>query len=108
MFLAIAIILSMSFVDLSRLTGIQFRPFRKMIFFIFVFNLLILLQLGAKHVESPYIEFGQICTIFYFGYFLILVPFVNYLEKSFDFQLFKNKILKFINIFNLKQTFALE
>lgn len=37
--------------------------------------------LGAKHVEDPFIELGQICTVFYFSYFLILVPFISVLEN---------------------------
>ena len=65
----------MPFTDLSRSRGIQFRPLSKIAFYIFICNFLILMQLGAKHVESPFIEFGQIATIIYFSYFLIIVPF---------------------------------
>ena len=28
--------------------------------------------LGACHVENPFIAFGQISTVFYFGYFILL------------------------------------
>ena len=35
------------------------------------------MQLGAKHVESPFIEFGQICTAYYFAHFLIIVPVIS-------------------------------
>ncbi len=72
----------MPFSDISKLRGIQFRPFSKIFFFIFVANFLILMQLGAKHVESPFIEFGQISTALYFSHFLIIVPLVNLLENS--------------------------
>ena len=82
MFSAIIIILTMPIVDLSRSRGIQFRPFSKIAFYVFVSNFLILMQLGAKHVESPYIEFGQISTILYFAYFLILVPMISLIENS--------------------------
>jgi ubiquinol-cytochrome c reductase cytochrome b subunit len=40
------------------------------------------MQLGSKHVESPFIEFGQISTVLYFSYFLILVPFVSLIENT--------------------------
>lgn len=83
MFLAILILLIMPFTDLSRSRGIQFRPLSKLAFFIFLGNFLILMQLGAKHVESPYIEFGQLSTIIYFSYFLILMPLLSILENSF-------------------------
>ncbi len=82
MFSALLILLIMPFTDISKLRGIQFRPLSKVIFYIFIANFLILMQLGAKHVESPFIEFGQISTILYFSYFLIIVPLVNLLENS--------------------------
>jgi len=72
----------MPFTDISKLRGIQFRPLSKVAFYIFVANFLILMQLGAKHVESPFIEFGQISTILYFFHFLIIVPLINLLENN--------------------------
>jgi ubiquinol-cytochrome c reductase cytochrome b subunit len=82
MFSAILILLVMPFTDLSRSRGIQFRPLSKIAFYIFIANFLILMQLGAKHVESPFIEFGQISTIIYFSYFLVIVPITSLLENS--------------------------
>lgn len=82
MFAAILALLIMPFSDLSKLRGMQFRPLSKIAFFIFVANFLILMQLGAKHVESPFIEFGQISTVLYFSHFLIIVPFITLLENS--------------------------
>ena len=82
MFSAILILLVMPFTDLGRSRGLQFRPLSKFAFFIFVANFLILMQLGAKHVESPFIEFGQISTVLYFSHFLIIVPFISLIENS--------------------------
>jgi len=79
---AILILLAMPFTDLSRSRGIQFRPLSKIAFYVFIGNFIILMQLGAKHVESPFIEFGQISTVLYFAHFLIIVPFVSLLENS--------------------------
>jgi len=83
MFSAILILLVMPFTDLSKSRGIQFRPLSKIAFYIFVGNFLILMQLGAKHVESPFIEFGQISTIIYFAHFLIIVPLISLFENTF-------------------------
>ncbi len=82
MFLAILILLLMPFTDLSRLRGVQFRPLNKIAFFIFIGNFLILMQLGAKHVESPYIEFGQVSTVIYFAYFFFMVPVLSIFENT--------------------------
>jgi len=82
MFSAIVILLAMPYTDLSKSRGIQFRPLSKISFYIFIANFLILLVLGAKHVESPFIEFGQISTVIYFAHFLIIVPVVSLLENT--------------------------
>ena len=82
MFSAILAIMLLPVTDLGRSKGLQFRPFSKIVFYIFVANFLVLLQLGAKHVESPFIEFGQISTGLYFLYFLLIIPFVTLLENT--------------------------
>ena len=93
MFSAILILLVMPFTDLSRSRGTQFKPLSKAAFFIFVGNFLILMELGAKHVESPFIEFGQISTVIYFAHFLIIVPLISLLENSLtELSLKPNKI----------------
>jgi ubiquinol-cytochrome c reductase cytochrome b subunit len=81
-FYAILSLLILPYVDFSNLRGIQDKPLSKIAFFIFIANFLILMQLGAKHVEAPYIEFGQICTAIYFSYFLVIVPVVSLIENS--------------------------
>jgi len=82
MFSAILVILIMPYTDMSKIRGMAFRPFSKIAFYVFVANFLILMQLGAKHVESPFIEFGQISTILYFSHFLIIVPTITLIENS--------------------------
>jgi ubiquinol-cytochrome c reductase cytochrome b subunit len=32
--------------------------------------------------ESPFIEMGQVASIYYFSYFLIIIPFLGRLEKN--------------------------
>jgi cytochrome c oxidase subunit 1 len=83
MIAAILILLVMPFADVSKYRGIQFRPLSKIAYYVFIANFLVLMQLGAKHVESPFIEFGQISTVLYFAHFLIIVPSISLLENSF-------------------------
>lgn len=82
MIASILSILALPLTDLSNIRGIQFRPFSKVSFYIFIANFLILMQLGAKHVESPFIEIGQLTTGLYFSYFFVLVPAISFLESS--------------------------
>ena len=50
------------------------------------------MQLGAKHVESPFIEFGQISTVLYFAYFILIVPVLSIIENTLvDLSLEKKK-----------------
>nr|YP_009261979.1 apocytochrome b [Chrysoporthe austroafricana]YP_009262073.1 apocytochrome b [Chrysoporthe deuterocubensis]YP_009262137.1 apocytochrome b [Chrysoporthe cubensis]AMX22054.1 apocytochrome b [Chrysoporthe austroafricana]AMX22148.1 apocytochrome b [Chrysoporthe deuterocubensis]AMX22212.1 apocytochrome b [Chrysoporthe cubensis] len=79
---AILIILALPIIDLGRSRGLQFRPLSKIAFFVFVANFLILMQLGAKHVEDPFILLGQISTVLYFAHFLFIVPSVSILENT--------------------------
>jgi ubiquinol-cytochrome c reductase cytochrome b subunit len=103
MFSAILVLITLPFTDLSRSRGIQFRPISKIAFYIFLGNFLMLLQLGAKHVESPFIELGQISTLIYFMYFLILIPLISLLENSLielesEIKIFNNNKFSSFNI----------
>ncbi|MCL6362648.1 hypothetical protein EXT49_21890 [Pectobacterium polaris] len=91
MFAAILALLVLPFTDLSRSRGFQFRPISKAAFFIFIANFLILMQLGAKHVESPFIEFGQVSTFIYFSYFALLAV-ISLTENTLtELNLYNNK-----------------
>jgi ubiquinol-cytochrome c reductase cytochrome b subunit len=82
MFSAILAIMLLPITDLGKSKGLQFRPLSKLGFLIFVVNFLILMKLGACHVESPFIELGQISTAFYFSYFIIIVPVFSLIENT--------------------------
>ncbi|KAJ6435984.1 cytochrome b (mitochondrion) [Purpureocillium lavendulum] len=82
MFASLLALLALPKADLGLTKGLQFRPLSKIVFYIFVINFLILMQLGAKHVESPFIEFGQISTAIYFGYFFVIMPAISVLENT--------------------------
>ena len=95
MFGALLSLLVLPILDFNKARGLQFRPISKVAFYVFIANFLILMQLGAKHVESPFIEFGQISTVLYFSYFLVLVPSISILENTLmDLSLINNKSLK--------------
>ena len=94
MFSAILVILIMPYTDMSKIRGMAFRPFSKIAFYVFVANFLILMQLGAKHVESPFIEFGLVSTVLYFTYFLVIIPVVSIIENTLiDLYQVNNKII---------------
>lgn len=82
MFSALLALLILPYSDLSRTRGIQFKPFSKINFFIFIANFIFLMVLGAKHVESPYIELGMLCTALYFLFYLVFTPVISIIENT--------------------------
>ncbi len=82
MFSAIFIILILPIADLSRSRGLQFKSLSKLAFWGFVVNFLMLMSLGSKHVESPFIELGQVSTVLYFSYFIVIIPVVSLIENT--------------------------
>nr|AZB86631.1 cytochrome b [Endoconidiophora resinifera]AZL93787.1 cytochrome b [Endoconidiophora resinifera]AZL93801.1 cytochrome b [Endoconidiophora resinifera]AZL93815.1 cytochrome b [Endoconidiophora resinifera] len=82
MLAAILIIMLLPYTDLGYIKGFQFRPLSKVLFWIFIANFLVLLVLGAKHVESPFIELGQLSTMLYFIWFVVLLPVVSVFENT--------------------------
>nr|WBU10888.1 apocytochrome b [Malassezia psittaci] len=82
MFGSLLILLAMPILDTSRIRGNQFRPLSRFVFWVFVVDFLILMWIGSQHPEYPYYEIGSYATIFYFVYFLVLVPAVGILENT--------------------------
>jgi len=93
MFSAILIILVLCITDLSRTRSSQFKSLTKHSFWIFVVIFLLLMKMGGKHVESPYIVISQIITFFYFLFFIFIIPTLSLLETT------------YINIFNFFNDF---
>lgn len=81
MFAAILILLILPITDRSIIRGNTFKILSKFSFYLFVFNFLLLGNIGQLHVEVPFIELGQIATAYYFSYYIIIVPAISYLEN---------------------------
>jgi ubiquinol-cytochrome c reductase cytochrome b subunit len=82
MFGSLLILLILPLFDLSRVRGNQFRPIMKIAFWFFIVDFFILMWIGQEHPNSPYLEIGQFATLFYFIWFLVLVPFIGLSENS--------------------------
>ena len=79
--LSIVILAVLPFIHTSKLKGLTFRPLAKVFYWLFMANFILLTWIGSKPVEEPFIFIGQISSIFYFSYFLILVPILGYIEN---------------------------
>nr|CCI73880.1 cytochrome b [Longipodacrangonyx sp. 1 MDMBR-2012] len=58
-----------------------YYPVNKLIFFMFMMDVMLLTWIGMSPVEPPYILTGQILSFFYFIYYL-LTPVINYLWEK--------------------------
>jgi ubiquinol-cytochrome c reductase cytochrome b subunit len=50
-----------------------------------VVDYVLLGYLGQQVPESPFTEIGQIASIYYFSYFLVIIPVLGRLEKNLRF-----------------------
>ena len=83
---SILILLVAPFIHTSKLRGLTFRPLGKTAYWVFMANFIFLTWIGSKPVEDPFIFLGQLSSILYFSYFLLLIPALGYLENRFLFN----------------------
>lgn len=80
--LSILILLVLPLVHTNNLRGLTFRPLGKIFYWLFIINFVLLTWIGSKPVEDPYVLISQLSSIFYFLYFLVIVPFIGLLENK--------------------------
>jgi ubiquinol-cytochrome c reductase cytochrome b subunit len=81
MFGAIAILYTIPYTQSSEVQRTRFRPIYRILFWLFVADFLILLWIGQQIVEEPFVTVGQVATVFYFAFFLVVIPGLGYLER---------------------------
>ena len=81
MFGAIAVLFVLPWLDTSKVRSMRYRPVARLWFFLFVICCLALGYLGGKPAEGAYVLFAQISTLYYFAFFLVILPLLGVLEK---------------------------
>jgi len=82
LFASLLVLLALPLVNTSEVRSSLYRPLHKVFFWLLVADYLVLGYLGQQVPESPFIEIGQIASIYYFAYFLVIIPVLGRLEKS--------------------------
>jgi len=77
---AVAMLATLPYVNTGEIRSSVFRPIYRILFWIFVVNVLSLTVIGQIPVKEPFVTIGQVCTLLYFGYFLSL-PLIAKLES---------------------------
>jgi quinol-cytochrome oxidoreductase complex cytochrome b subunit len=81
MFGSLIILLFIPFINSSNVRSSAFRPIYKILYWLLVASFIILGWLGQKPVDYPYTEICMIPLVYYFSFFLIIIPFLGYFEN---------------------------
>jgi len=82
MFGALLILFFLPWLDRSKTRSCSFRPIYKWFMMLFFINFFILSYVGLKPAEGLYLLIARIGLVYYFGFFLIITPFIHKIEKS--------------------------
>jgi ubiquinol-cytochrome c reductase cytochrome b/c1 subunit len=81
MFAALLILFLVPWLDTSRVRSARYRPMYRIAFWLFVVTCIALGYLGSQPPEGIYVILGRIFTLYYFAFFLILMPLLGLIEK---------------------------
>lgn len=77
---SILVLFIIPFLNTSEIRSTTFRPIFKLFFWIFISDFILLTWVGQKPMKTSYILLGQIATVYYFVFFLILLPMAGRIE----------------------------
>nr|YP_010184985.1 cytochrome b [Hemipenthes hebeiensis]YP_010227837.1 cytochrome b [Cryptocercus weixiensis]QVJ97675.1 cytochrome b [Hemipenthes hebeiensis]UDD86623.1 cytochrome b [Cryptocercus weixiensis] len=66
----------------SKFQGMQFYPMNQMMFWMMVNTIILLTWIGARPVEEPFMLTGQVLTVMYFLYFIMMPMMMKYWENK--------------------------
>jgi ubiquinol-cytochrome c reductase cytochrome b/c1 subunit len=80
MFSAIIVLCFLPWLDTSRVRSAKYRPVYKVFFWVFVVACIGLGYLGAQPPEGGYVIAARLLSIYYFAFFLIIMPLLGLFE----------------------------
>lgn len=81
MFASLLVMLTIPFTNSSEIRSTAFRPIFKVCYWLLVVAFFLLGWVGQMPVEYPYTEIGVISMIYYFLFFIVIVPFLGKIES---------------------------
>lgn len=78
---SILVLLVIPFLNTSEIRNTTYRPIFKIFFWLFMVDFYLLTWVGQKPMKNSYILLGQIATVYYFIFFLILIPVIGKVES---------------------------
>jgi len=80
MFASILILFLLPFYYSNKIRNAQYRPLYRVIIWLFVAIFVNLLWIGGNPVEFPYVFIGQVLTVLYFCFFVLILPVLPWVE----------------------------
>jgi ubiquinol-cytochrome c reductase cytochrome b/c1 subunit len=82
MFVAVVIIAFLPWLDTSKVKSAKYRPLYRIFFWLFVACVIGLGYCGANPPEGAYVFTARLLALYYFSYFLLILPLLGRFEKS--------------------------
>jgi len=79
---SLAVWLILPFLHTSNVRSSLFRPLFRVFYWVFILDFIILGWIGGNLAESPYLEIGQLATVYYFLFPLVIIPGLGILENK--------------------------
>jgi ubiquinol-cytochrome c reductase cytochrome b subunit len=70
------------FIHNSEIRSHAFRPRSRKFYWVFIACFRILGWIGQNEVAYPFVEVGQVASVYYFSYLLIIIPGLGYRESK--------------------------
>jgi ubiquinol-cytochrome c reductase cytochrome b subunit len=80
LFGAIAVLFLVPWLDTSKVRSAVYRPWYKLFYWLFVADAIFLGWLGSKPAEGAYVNMAQAGTLYYFMFFLVIMPVLGLIE----------------------------
>jgi len=80
MFGAIIVLFFLPWLDTSKIRSAVYRPWYKLFFWLFIADAVLLGWLGSQPAEGIYTTAAQFATLFYFLFFLVIMPILGIVE----------------------------
>ena len=81
MFAAVAVLFILPWLDKHKVRSAQFRPYYKQFYWLFLIDCMILGWVGAMPAEGIYVTISRAASIYYFSFFLVIMPILSRYEK---------------------------
>jgi quinol-cytochrome oxidoreductase complex cytochrome b subunit len=79
---AIAVLFLIPFNNTSDIRNTTYRPIFKICYWLLIASWFVLTWIGQCPVEDIFAFVGQICTVYYYAFFIVLVPLVGKIESA--------------------------